>query len=82
MAPSKLDQYKKEVKKLGLYFTEEEAAGHLNFSRIFLRHLRSRNEGPRFIRIKRAIRYKRADLDAWMDQNTVETEGRFARAQS
>ncbi|QXE92449.1 helix-turn-helix domain-containing protein [Geomonas subterranea] len=55
-------------------FTEAEAADYIAMSRSFLRQsrmngdLKGRVPGPRYIRIgRRAIRYLREDLDAWLE---------------
>ena len=56
-------------------FTEEQAAEYLGVSRSFLRQDRMngvrehRTPGPKYIRMgKRAIRYLKEDLDAWLNQ--------------
>jgi predicted DNA-binding transcriptional regulator AlpA len=53
------------------YFTAHEAAKYTGISESYLAKLRmgtSAISGPRFVRIGiRAIRYKRTDLDVWMD---------------
>jgi predicted DNA-binding transcriptional regulator AlpA len=50
---------------------EEHAARFLNLSVRTLQAWRSKMSGPRFVRAGRAIRYKRSDLVAWIDKNTV-----------
>ena len=32
---------------------------------------RTTNKGPKFVRLGRNIRYRRADLDDWLRQNTI-----------
>ena len=55
-----------------VFLTEAEAAEYLRVSRSYLRKARCYGGGPRYVRIgKRAIRYRIEDLDAWIDQNTV-----------
>ena len=50
--------------------TEVEAAKALKFTPRFLQARRVRGDGPPFIRIScRAIRYRRADLEAWIDDH-------------
>jgi len=53
------------------YFTAQEAAIYTGISESYLAKLRmgtSKFSGPRYCRIGlRAIRYKRGDLDAWME---------------
>ena len=49
--------------------TEREAAAYLNFTPRALQAWRVRGGGPRFIACSsRAIRYRRRDLDAWVEE--------------
>ncbi|MFY9957960.1 helix-turn-helix domain-containing protein [Bradyrhizobium sp.] len=50
------------------YLTTAEAAEYLRLSRQFLQIARMRGDGsgPPFIKLARAVRYRRAALDAWM----------------
>lgn len=54
-------------------FTEIETAEYIGMSRSFLRQSRmegnreNRTPAPRFIKIGRAVRYLREDLDNWLD---------------
>ncbi|WP_173236872.1 DNA-binding protein [Legionella antarctica] len=56
-------------------FKEVEAAGYICMSRSFLSQdrvngtLSSRTPGPRYIKIGRAIRYLKDDLDVWLEQH-------------
>ena len=60
------------------FLAEPEAAKYIGMSRAFLRLSRCEGEvgkrtpGPPFYRIGRTIRYKRADLDAWIEEYRVE----------
>lgn len=57
-------------------YTEQETAAYIGMSRSFLRQ--ARMEGPRknrtvappFIKIGRAVRYLKEDLDCWLDSHT------------
>ena len=55
-------------------FKEVEAAGYICMSRSFLSQdrvngvLANRTPGPKYIKIGRAIRYLKDDLDLWLDQ--------------
>jgi len=55
--------------------TEREAACYIGMSRSFLRqdrmngHVEGRTPGPAYIRIGRAIRYLKDDLDCWLEQH-------------
>lgn len=51
--------------------TELQAASLLNLSVRTLQAWRSRATGPLFVRAGRAIRYRRRDLLAWLDSQTV-----------
>jgi predicted DNA-binding transcriptional regulator AlpA len=50
------------------YLTTPEAAAYLKLSRQFLEGARYRADGsgPAFIKLKRAVRYRRTTLDTWM----------------
>jgi len=52
--------------------TEAEAALYLNVSRSWLQKARCNWYGPAFVRLRKSggIRYKTADLDAWIERNT------------
>ena len=51
--------------------SEVQAADFLNLSVRTLQAWRIKVAGPRFVRAGRAIRYRRSDLIAWIDANTV-----------
>jgi predicted DNA-binding transcriptional regulator AlpA len=54
-------------------YTEIEASTYINMSRSFLRQARMegnrdrRTPAPKFIKIGRAVRYLKEDLDTWLD---------------
>jgi hypothetical protein len=50
------------------YLTTAEAAFYINLSPEYLEGARYRADGsgPLFIKLKRAVRYRKTDLDAWM----------------
>jgi len=52
----------------GVYLTTVEAARCLKLSRQFLEAARYRADGsgPPYIKLERAVRYRRSALDAWM----------------
>ena len=51
---------------------KEEDAGHLlNLSVRTLQAWRIRLAGPPFVQVGRAVRYRRRDLIAWIDANTI-----------
>lgn len=51
--------------------TEEQTAQFLNISVRTLQAWRIKLAGPRFVRVGRAIRYRRSDLTAWIEANTI-----------
>lgn len=57
------------------YLDTREAAAYLSLSTQFLEIGRSRGYGPRYIKMTKAVRYRRADLDAWMSQHGTVTPG-------
>ncbi|WP_298196582.1 helix-turn-helix domain-containing protein [Novosphingobium sp.] len=56
-----------------------EAAQYLKLSRSILQGYRSTGQGPRFLKLSDAknghVRYRKADLDAWLEQRLVATGG-------
>lgn len=50
---------------------EMQAADLLNLSSRTLQAWRAKGVGPAFVRAGRAIRYRRRDLIAWVESNTV-----------
>jgi hypothetical protein len=53
--------------------TEVQAADILNLSTRTLQAWRVQRAGPSFVRTGRAVRYRKRDLIAWIDANTVST---------
>jgi predicted DNA-binding transcriptional regulator AlpA len=58
-------------------FTDKEAAEYIGMSSSFLRQSRCNGDrrnytsGPSYIKVGRAIRYLKSDLDEWLDQQKV-----------
>lgn len=51
---------------------EKEAASILCYSVRALQNWRHRGGGPRFVKVSsRSVRYRRADLMAWIDERTI-----------
>lgn len=50
-------------------FTTEEAANYLRLSRQTLELLRLNGGGPRYAKLSRSVRYRRAALDEWLAAN-------------
>lgn len=54
---------------------EQDAADFLSLSVRTLQSWRLRVAGPPFVQIGRAVRYRRRDLIAWIDANTIGHDG-------
>jgi predicted DNA-binding transcriptional regulator AlpA len=50
--------------------TAHEAAALLSVSASYLAKARMRGEGPRYVKIGRAVRYRHADLAGWIAANS------------
>jgi predicted DNA-binding transcriptional regulator AlpA len=53
--------------KLSEMMNERQVAEHINMSLGALRRWRLFRTGPKFVKIGRAVRYKRTDVEAWLD---------------
>ena len=57
--------------------TEKEASEYIGMSRSFLRQDRmngyrvNRTPGPTFMKLGRSIRYRKQDLDEWLDKHRM-----------
>jgi excisionase family DNA binding protein len=49
---------------------ERQAARYLNLSPRTLQAWRRKGDGPRYLKLGAAVRYDRADLDAWLEERT------------
>jgi predicted DNA-binding transcriptional regulator AlpA len=57
---------------------EQDAADLLSLSVRTLQSWRVRMAGPPFVHVGRAVRYRRRDLIAWIDANTIGAPKGFA----
>lgn len=57
------------------FLTTDEAAEYVGLQKSTLEAWRCRGGGPRFVKMGRAVRYRQADLDAWIEtrlrENTI-----------
>jgi excisionase family DNA binding protein len=51
--------------------TEDEAAAYLDLRPTTLASWRNKNVGPAYLKVGRLIRYRQADLDAWLNSRLV-----------
>ncbi len=51
--------------------TEPDTAAMLGIGASTLQQLRFRGEGPPYLKIGRAIRYRRSDVERWLEAHTV-----------
>lgn len=58
-----------EALDLSALFSVEQAARHLNLSASTLAKMRLRGDGPPFVKFGGAVRYRRADLEAYIAAN-------------
>ena len=60
---------------LSAFFSESEAADYLGISKKTLQRWRFDHKGPAYAKLNgKLIRYHQADLDEWMDQQTITPE--------
>jgi excisionase family DNA binding protein len=59
------------------YLTPDEAARYVRSAKSTLAKLRVRGGGPRFVRIGKAVRYRRTDLDAWMERSAANSTSEY-----
>lgn len=62
---------------LDIYFTPREAAELLRTSTSTLAKRRLYGDGPKFCRIGRAVRYRKADLDEYMARSRVQSTSEY-----
>lgn len=53
--------------------TTAQAADYLQLAEQTLEGWRRKRTGPPFIRIKRAVRYRKSDIDTWLEANKTES---------
>jgi predicted DNA-binding transcriptional regulator AlpA len=51
--------------------TQREAASALRLSERTLERMRTKGDGPRFVKCNRSIRYQQSDLDQWVASRVV-----------
>ena len=54
---------------------ETEVEHEYGLTRAWLRRCRLERRGPRFLKFGRLVRYRRSDVEAYLDACTVETAG-------
>jgi excisionase family DNA binding protein len=60
-------------------FTTSEAAEHVRLGKPTLERLRLIGGGPVFVRLGRAVRYRRVDLDDWLESRRVHSTSEVVR---
>jgi excisionase family DNA binding protein len=56
--------------------TEAEVATYLHVAVGTLRRWRAEGSGPPALRVGRTVRYRRRDVDGWLEQQAAEENGR------
>lgn len=57
------------------YLNESEVAILLGVARATVEKWRIQGRGPSYVKIGRSVRYSRAELERYLDANTVTTKG-------
>lgn len=71
-----------EIQDVPNVLTPRKAAQYLGISEAALRLWRSRGEGPRYFRAgEKLVRYRRADLDFWIEARLSKAGASEARAE-
>ena len=52
---------------MAIYLNSQEAAEYLRYSIHWLQFRRCHGGGPKYIKCGRTVRYRKADLDAWIE---------------
>lgn len=55
----------------GEHFTREQAAVFLALQPQTLAAWTSRGEGPPYIKVGRSVRYRKSDIEAWLESRTI-----------
>jgi excisionase family DNA binding protein len=55
---------------MSVLLTTQEAARFLSLSSRTLERLRLDGSGPRYCKLRRSVRYRQADLDAWLTDSS------------
>lgn len=58
--------------------TTPEAAQHCRLSTPTLERLRLRGDGPAYLKIGKAVRYRAADIDAWLETRLTHSTSQAA----
>jgi len=60
-------------------FKTPEAANYLKLGKATLERFRVSGDGPRYCKLGGAVRYRRADLDAWLESRLTRSTSEAAR---
>lgn len=55
-----------------------EAASYIRLSKPTLERLRLTGDGPPYAKLGKAVRYRRADLDAWLESRLIRSTSEVA----
>lgn len=77
-----MQKYESHSTEIDPLLTELSAAALLHLSVRTLQSWRGRGTGPSFVRMGRAIRYRRSDLEQWVSSNIVSMAGEAGRQQN
>lgn len=58
---------KKTISMIHEMLNTDEAAAYLGLARRTLEGMRWKKEGPKFVKLNRSVRYRKSDLDAYIE---------------
>jgi hypothetical protein len=64
---------------MSVLLTTRDAARVLSLSPRTLERLRLSGDGPRYCKLRRSVRYRQCDLDAWLSRNAVASTSEVQR---
>jgi len=70
MKPNAVNAKVEEFKEM---MNDEEACAYLGFkNKVSLRNMRSKGRGPKYVKLGNYVRYRKKDLDKWIDEQIVD----------
>lgn len=64
------------------YLTPQQAADYLGMSKSFLDKARVHGDGPPYFKIGNRVRYRRDELDAWMEAHRMSNTSEYGSQQA
>lgn len=62
-----------KVEEFQEMMNDAEACAYLGFkNKVSLRNMRSKGRGPKYVKLGNYVRYRKRDLDKWIDEQIVD----------